>query len=182
MMLIQDRLTFMTTGKESVTRRQPYVTLRRHWGISGMCGTDNKDHLVKQCLDPLRWGITGLGTDLVNHSHINLQDVRNVHCGLGRCWECQTKVMNHHLHLPWVDGRNLGTHTNHTCKSKRGFEVKISFLSSMSLLEITQNVVQYHNWTTNPIAVQMFLLTWTVPWASWNTTSTIPITLVLTKK
>lgn len=69
-----------------------------------MCGADKMDQQVKLCL----W----VETDLVNHSHINLQYVRNMHCGCGRCLECQTKVMNHQLHLPWVDRRNLGTHTS----------------------------------------------------------------------
>lgn len=51
-------------------------------------------------------------TDLVNHSNVNLQDVRDVHCGCGRCLKCQTKVMNHHFHFPWVDGRNLSMQRN----------------------------------------------------------------------
>lgn len=55
-------------------------------------------------------GIREMKTDLVNHSHINLQNVRDVYCGRSRCLKCQTKVMYHHFHLPWDDGRNLGTH------------------------------------------------------------------------
>lgn len=53
-------------------------------------------------------------TDLVNHSHINLQDVRNMHCGFGRSWVSQTKVMNHNIHHAWVDGSNLSTHKRRT--------------------------------------------------------------------
>lgn len=54
---IQDRLTIMTTGKESAWKRETYVVLRCQWGISRMCGTDKRDHLVKQCLGIPRWGI-----------------------------------------------------------------------------------------------------------------------------
>lgn len=47
-------------------------------------------------------------SDLVDHSNRNLQDVGNVDHSCGRCLKCQTKVMNHHLDVPWVGGRNLG--------------------------------------------------------------------------
>lgn len=49
-------------------------------------------------------------SDLVDHSHRNLQDVRNMDCGCSRRLKCQTKVMNHHLDVPWLDWRNLGAH------------------------------------------------------------------------
>lgn len=49
-------------------------------------------------------------TDLVNHPHVNLQDVRDVHYGRGGGLESQTEVVNHHLHPAWMSWRHLESH------------------------------------------------------------------------
>ena len=56
-------------------------------------------------------GDEGLATDLVHHSHINLQDVRDLDRGHGRGWESQTQVMNQNLDDPCMDWNHLETHT-----------------------------------------------------------------------
>lgn len=57
------------------------------------------------------WDLKIKPTDLVNDSHVDLQNVRNVNCGSGGCLKRQAQVVNHHLHSPGLDGGNLGAHT-----------------------------------------------------------------------
>lgn len=69
-------------------------------------------------------------SDLVDHSHRNLQNVGNMDCGCGRRLKCQTKVMNHHLDVPWVDWRNLDAHNIQDL----GLEHTIGFVGKYSLI------------------------------------------------
>src|SRR4029434_7023768 len=46
-------------------------------------------------------------TDLVNNSHINLQDVGDADGCCGRGWERQAEVVNHDLQNPWLLGHHL---------------------------------------------------------------------------
>lgn len=103
-------------------------------------------------------------TDLVNNSHVDLQNVRNVYCGSGGCLKGQTQVVNHHLHNPGLDGGNLGTH-----------RVKVSGLAE-------RRTKPYGLIARSCRAAQTSRLTCTVLLASWNSTLVTPLTLVLTKK
>lgn len=88
-----------------LARRQKLMTLIQDRLASlGKCGTDEVGSSVRE-------------PDLVNNSHINLQDVRNMHCGPGWFWKRQTKVMNHHLHHPRVNRSHL-VHNEYTTHSK----------------------------------------------------------------
>lgn len=67
-----------------------------------------RDFYSQVVLRPLQDEGLRQDTDLVNHSYINLQDVRNMYSCFGGCWKSQAKVMNHHLNHAWKDGRHLG--------------------------------------------------------------------------
>lgn len=67
-----------------------------------------RDFYSQVVLRPLQDEGLRQDTDLVNHSYINLQDVRNMYSCFGGCRKSQAKVMNHHLNYAWKDGRDLG--------------------------------------------------------------------------